>query len=579
MAVIDSLRNTSKEENTTSETFDPERNETLEEQYYDDSDYLQDDDGEEDGIDFDDDEDGEGGEKTNVKGTIILVIAIVILALAGGLLIYNMANQRSSQKAIKEWVASYLYDCVAEDGTSLLTDDEIAKITDDVTYKIYTQMGSSDIGDLASATGLSEDEVKTIIKELNAQGIDGKNGIDGLTPEQIQSICSKYNITESQLKSILSYMAQDGANGMNGVNGVGKDGKDGKNGANGTIDFSNLTPAQLSQLETIIKEELMDTSNALTVSDVQGIAEGMIEQAMKEQGTSDKDLADLKKQVQELQKNDQTLSNSIDKVASTAGKTGATGPQGARGEKGEKGDRGEAGQRGAQGNTGATGAQGARGEKGEKGDQGIQGQQGIQGMSVFVRYSATSTGSNMTTSANADTKYIGTYVGNNASNSPSDYSWVKYVGTDGEAGASVWVRYASDATGADMSQSPTATSKYIGTYVGKEPSSLATDYSWVLLTGNDGKDGLTLYTAFSSDGTTWYSSSSVDQPGGIARSDIKYSGSYHALEAASGTITDSDMVSELGETKMEYNQANASFSFTSDGQGSGVITLFGGSSN
>ena len=179
MAVLDQIKNNKQEEEN---VYDPERAESISQEYYGDEDFLAEaGEGDEDDVPYDEDEDEAEEKPVNKTGTIILVTAIIVLTLAIGLLIYNMANQRSSQKAIKEWVAAYLYDQVAEDGTSLLTDDEIRTITDDVTYKIYSQLGQGggDIGTLASSTGLTEEQVKTIIRDLDAAGVKGENGLEG----------------------------------------------------------------------------------------------------------------------------------------------------------------------------------------------------------------------------------------------------------------------------------------------------------------------------------------------------------------------------------------------------------------
>ena len=53
----------------------------------------------------------------------------------------------------------------------------------------------------------------------------------------------------------------------------------------------------------------------------------------------------------------------------------------------------------------------------------------------FYRYSANSDGSNMTESPQANTKYLGTYVGVEASSDPTDYTWTLIKGADGEKGA------------------------------------------------------------------------------------------------------------------------------------------------
>lgn len=60
----------------------------------------------------------------------------------------------------------------------------------------------------------------------------------------------------------------------------------------------------------------------------------------------------------------------------------------------------------------------------------IRGTAGADGDSVFIRYSASSNGSNMTATPAANTRYIGFYLGQNASNTASDYAWSQYVGKE-----------------------------------------------------------------------------------------------------------------------------------------------------
>lgn len=129
------------------------------------------------------------------------------------------------------------------------------------------------------------------------------------------------------------------------------------------------------------------------------------------------------------------------------------------------------GKDGIDGRDGKDGADGASiiGAKGAKGDT------GNSGNSVFIRYSAYENGANMTENPTASTKYIGTYTGTKASTNPTQYSWSKYTGDDGN---SVFIRYSANADGSGMTEKPTATSKYMGTYIGKTASAKASDYTW-----------------------------------------------------------------------------------------------------
>lgn len=129
-------------------------------------------------------------------------------------------------------------------------------------------------------------------------------------------------------------------------------------------------------------------------------------------------------------------------------------------------------------NEGEDGKDGNNGAQGEQGEQGEEGKTGNTGKSVFIRYSEKENGERMTESPTAATKYMGTYTGTKASTNPSDYSWSQYVGNDGNDGNSVFIRYATSASGANMTKKPNSETKYMGTYVGEKASADPEDYTW-----------------------------------------------------------------------------------------------------
>lgn len=90
--------------------------------------------------------------------------------------------------------------------------------------------------------------------------------------------------------------------------------------------------------------------------------------------------------------------------------------------------------RGPKGSDGKSGRDGARGADGAPGRDGQPGRDGADGQSVFIRYSENANGSPMRSNVNDSVKYIGVMTGKNASYSPSDYTWVKFKGEDGERG-------------------------------------------------------------------------------------------------------------------------------------------------
>ena len=95
------------------------------------------------------------------------------------------------------------------------------------------------------------------------------------------------------------------------------------------------------------------------------------------------------------------------------------------------------------------------------------------------------------------------------SSSYADYAWSLITGADGidgVAGSSLytWVKYGTSAVGAGMSDSPTGCS-YIGFAFNKTTateSTVATDYTWSLITGAAGADGAYFEYQYAKNGST-----------------------------------------------------------------------------
>lgn len=134
--------------------------------------------------------------------------------------------------------------------------------------------------------------------------------------------------------------------------------------------------------------------------------------------------------------------------------------------------------RGKDGKDGAAGKNGTAGKAGADGKEGAAGKDGVNGKSVWIRYAESAEGTSMTSSPTSNTKYMGTYTGTKASTNPSDYIWSKYVGNDGNDGDSVWIRYAENANGKGMTKKPDEDTKYMGTYIGPQASTEPEDYTW-----------------------------------------------------------------------------------------------------
>ena len=143
-----------------------------------------------------------------------------------------------------------------------------------------------------------------------------------------------------------------------------------------------------------------------------------------------------------------------------------------------------------------------KGEKGDKGDQGVQGPKGNDGQQYYtwVKYADTPT-SGMSNDPDGKT-YIGlAYNKTTATESTtySDYAWslikgeTGAVGPKGEDGKQyyTWIKYADNASGANMSDSPNG-KLYIGLAYNKTTStesSVASDYTWALFKGDKGETG------------------------------------------------------------------------------------------
>lgn len=148
------------------------------------------------------------------------------------------------------------------------------------------------------------------------------------------------------------------------------------------------------------------------------------------------------------------------------------------------------------------------GERGQNGIDGINGTNGKDGISTyfFIRYSEFSDGSNMTSTPNAKTKYMGTATTTNnvAPTTPSSYTWTLVKGADGRdgeqgvAGANgsssyLHIKYSNDGE-TFTANNGEELGTWIGTYVDTNPtdSSVFSDYNWVRFVGEDGADAYTV---------------------------------------------------------------------------------------
>jgi len=143
-----------------------------------------------------------------------------------------------------------------------------------------------------------------------------------------------------------------------------------------------------------------------------------------------------------------------------------------------------------------------KGEDGQDGSNGVPGPKGEDGQTSYFHTAWAddlSGATGFTTSGGDGKKYIGTYSDLTKADSedPSKYNWALFKGEDGQDGQDgessyTHIAYATSSTGVGFSQTPTATTTYVGMYV----DSTATDstdpskYKWTLIKGEDGSDGI-----------------------------------------------------------------------------------------
>ena len=132
--------------------------------------------------------------------------------------------------------------------------------------------------------------------------------------------------------------------------------------------------------------------------------------------------------------------------------------------------------------------------KGDDGKTPVKGVDYFDGTSsyLWIRYSANSDGSGMTTTPSADTKYIGTATTttNTAPTKSSEYKWSKYVGENGVPGENgyIHIAYADSSDGKTGFDTVNGTNKkYIGQYTDniETDSKNPTDYTWSKIKGDD----------------------------------------------------------------------------------------------
>ena len=174
---------------------------------------------------------------------------------------------------------------------------------------------------------------------------------------------------------------------------------------------------------------------------------------------------------------------------------------------------------------------GDQGEQGERGLQGIQGPQGIQGVAgkdgtngkttyFHIKYSSVANPTSSSQLTETPSTYIGTYVDFTETDStdPKKYTWSQFVGSQGPKGEQgiagvgvdgktsyLHIAYANSADGkTGFSTSDSTNKSYIGQYTDFTPNDSTdyTKYSWSLIRGKDGTDGVSPTVSVTKNGKT-----------------------------------------------------------------------------
>ena len=147
----------------------------------------------------------------------------------------------------------------------------------------------------------------------------------------------------------------------------------------------------------------------------------------------------------------------------------------------------------------------------------IRGEDGIT-FYTWVKYSDHADGTNLYDVPNDNTMYIGIATNQTSITESTDktkYTWSKFRGDDGVDGTNgidgityyTWIKYANDANGNGISNSPDG-KDYIGFAYNKTTSTESntpSDYVWSLIKGKDGTDGTNgINGTNGKDGTTYY---------------------------------------------------------------------------
>lgn len=209
-----------------------------------------------------------------------------------------------------------------------------------------------------------------------------------------------------------------------------------------------------------------------------------------------------------------------------------------------------------------------KGDTGAQGPQGIQGPKGVDGETYYTWLKYADTPTTGMSDDPSGKSYIGLAYNKTTateSNDYSDYTWSLIKGDQGVAGEKgadgetyyTWLKYATSADGANMSDDPTGKT-YIGLAYNKTTateSTTASDYTWSLIKGDKGDTG---------DPGTGYtvllSNESYSFAGGVSAA---VAGStYTNINAWKNTTQVAATIAKIGSTPVSGNATGIATGFT-----------------
>lgn len=215
--------------------------------------------------------------------------------------------------------------------------------------------------------------------------------------------------------------------------------------------------------------------------------------------------------------------------------------------------------------------------KGADGKTPVKGVDYFDGVSsyLWIRYATDANGTGMTQTPSSDTKYIGT-ASTTTSTAPtqaSAYKWSKYVGENGTAGENgyVHIAYADSADGKTGFDTTVGTDKkYIGQYTDniEADSTDPSKYTWTLIKGSDVKITSTKveYIATTEKSTTPPESIELVTSGGLSL--VDNSSKTFVTNKWSDTIPDlTDGMYLWTRTTVQYSDGNSTVTYTNAKQG------------